>query len=305
MLDTETLLPCEIWVRGPLGAPVLYRGAGTPFLEAHRERLLASGIETVLVDFADAPAWNRHFENGLRDRVNDTAVSIDTRAQILMDAARPLLKEVLDNPRDPSTHGRVVALADSICDLLRQPAALQATIRMMQHDYYTYTHSLHVSIYSVALARACGIDAEDVLSGISAGGLMHDCGKCMLPSYLINKTGKLTEPEWELMRQHPQHGIAVLGDVGWDDGLVLEICGAHHERIDGSGYPHGLVADGVPQVARFTAIADAYDAMTTDRAYQKARQGFHALKTLRQEGQHQYDQSLIEAFIRLLLSKPS
>ncbi len=304
MLETGTLLPCEIWVRGPSGTPVLYRGANTPFSSEHRQRLLDSGLETVLVNFADASDWNRHFEHGLRERINDQSLSIESRAQLLMDVARPLLMEVLDNPRDPAAHGRIVGLADSVCDLLRQPAAMLATVRLMEHDYYTYTHSLHVAIYSVALARACGIDAPDMLSSISAGGLMHDCGKCMLPHYLINKPGKLAVAEWDLMREHPAHGVAVLTDVRWDDAVVIDICGAHHERIDGSGYPRGLSGKAVPDVARLTAIADAYDAMTTDRAYQKARLGFEALKVLRQEGQHSYDQSFIETFIRLLLSKP-
>lgn len=305
MLETGTLLPCEIWVRGPAGTPVLYRGASTPFSSEHRRRLLDSGVETVLVSFSDAEIWNRHIERGLRERINDQTLPIESRAQLLMEAARPLLMEVLDNPRDSAAHERVVGLADSVCDLLRQPAAMQATVRLMEHDYYTYTHSLHVAIYSVALARACGIDAADVLSSISAGALMHDCGKCMLPHYLINKPGKLAAPEWDLMRQHPAHGVAVLTDVGWDDAVVIDICGAHHERIDGSGYPRGLSGKAVPEVARLTAIADAYDAMTTDRAYQKARRGFDALKVLRQAGRRSYDQSLIETFIRLLLCKPA
>lgn len=302
MLEIGRELPCEIWVRRAGGEPVLYRGASQPFGESHRAKLLEAGIETVLVDFADAQRWHRYLEGGLRERINDGDRPLEERAQLLMDVARPLLREVLATPLAAESRGRVSELADSVCDLLRQPGALQTTVQLMEHDYYTYTHSLHVAIYSVALARQAGVDAPDVLAGISAGGLVHDCGKCRLPAHLINKPGRLEGAELELMREHPLHGLTLLGEIGWTDALIESICGDHHERLDGSGYPRGLAGKAVSEVARIAAIADAFDAMTTDRSYQSAMPGFGALKILREKGARTYDQSLTETFVRMLLS---
>jgi HD-GYP domain-containing protein (c-di-GMP phosphodiesterase class II) len=301
MLETGSTLPCEIYLRRADATPVLYRGVDSAFGESHRQRLMESGIETILIRFVDAERWNRYLEQGLRTRINDPGRPTEERARLLIDVARPLLKEALAQPQAPEVKQRVTELANSVCDLLRQPAAMHATVQLMQHDYYTYTHSLHVAIYSVALARARRIDAEDLLASISAGALMHDCGKCKLPVHLINRAGRLSNAEWELMQAHPSEGARIVQAREWNDQIVGEMCLMHHERLDGSGYPRGVLAAQIPEAARIVAIADAYDAMTTDRSYQQALTGAAAMKILRRDHASRYDQNLVEQLIRLLL----
>lgn len=303
MLHPPAVAPCDVWVRTGSGEPRLFCAASTPLTAQHRQKLIDAGIETVLVRFDDAASWNGFLERGLRDRINDPSRPVAERTQLLLDTARPLMKEVLENPQARGTEERVGHLADSLCDLLRLPEAVGTAIRLMEHDYYTYTHSLHVAIYSVALARAAGLDAPDLLASIGRGGLVHDCGKCRLPAQLINKPGRLSETEWQLMRSHPQEGVRVLRETGWIDEGVIAMCADHHERLDGSGYPRGLIGQQIAAPARIAAIADAFDAMTTDRSYQKGRSGHDALKVLRQHGQATYDQRLLECFIRLLLAR--
>ena len=303
MLEMGSVIPCEIWLRHEEGRdPVLYRGRDLPFTAVHRQRLTDSGVETVYVPFGDAERWAVYMESRLHGRVMDEAAPVEARADLLITTSRSIMKDVLADPSRPETVQRIGALADTICDFMRTPSAVAATVRLMEHDYYTYTHCVHVAVYSVALARAAGIDAPDVLAGIGRGGLMHDCGKCKLPAALINKPGRFTPDEFELMRQHPSFGLQILKETAWPEGLVHDVVHCHHERIDGSGYPRGLVGRTIPEAARIAAICDAFDAMTTDRAYQRARRGQQALRIIHVEERDHYDQRLAEKFIRMLLT---
>ncbi|MBP7147789.1 MAG: HD-GYP domain-containing protein [Acidobacteria bacterium] len=300
-LEPGSIVPCDLWLRHGEGEALLYRSRQLPFTLEHRERLMGMNVETVWVAFEDAALWSQYTEERLRRRVSDPDVPLNDRAKILVEASRPIMKDVLTNPREPHTESRVTNLAGSVCELIRGPEAFAATVRLMEHDYYTYTHSLHVAIYSVALAGAVGVDDADVLMGIGRGTLMHDCGKVALPAYLLNKPGRLDEGEWDLMRTHPLRGVEVLEETGWQDRVVYDICLNHHERMNGSGYPRSVQGDEIPVAARITAIADAYDAMTTDRAYHRAMRGSEALWIIRRQCADHYDQELVERFIRSLI----
>ncbi len=304
LLEPGSIVPCEIWLRHEDNRPpVLYRARNVAFTAEHRERLVRSGVETLWVPFSDSAQWTTYLEARLHDRIADPARPVEERAEVLITTSRSIMKEVVTNPRAEGTKKRITGLADSVCELMREPSALAATVRLMEHDYYTYTHCLHVALYSVALARAAGIDDDETLGDIGAGALMHDCGKCMLPSVLINKPGRFSETEWDLMRQHPTFGLQVLEETGWDQPTVKDVVHCHHERCDGSGYPQGLPHRLIPDAARIAAICDAYDAMTTDRAYQRARQGVQALQIIHNSERDKYDKQFTELFIRLLLQR--
>jgi HD-GYP domain-containing protein (c-di-GMP phosphodiesterase class II) len=304
LLEPGSVVPCEIWLKhDERREPVLYRSRQLPFTVEHRERLTTAGVETVWVPFADADTWTRYLEERLHQRVCDPTIPVESRAEVLISTSRSIMRDVLTEPRAAGTRERVGTVADSICDFLREPSAVAATVRMMEHDYYTYTHSLHVAVYSVALARAAGIDAPDVLGEIGRGGLMHDCGKCMLAATLINKPGRFTGPEWEQMRNHPVFGLQILHETAWPASVVHDVVHCHHERMDGSGYPQGLAGRLIPEGARITAICDAFDAMTTDRAYQRAKKGREALRIIRVDDRQKYDQTFAEVFIRMLLTR--
>lgn len=304
LLEPGSVVPCELWLRhDEHHDPVLYRSRHLPFSAGHRDRLSAAGVQTVWVPFTDADTWTHYLEDRLHQRVCDPSIPVASRAEVLIRTSRSIMHDVLAEPRAKGTRARVGTVADSICDFLREPSAVAATVRMMEHDYYTYTHSLHVAVYSVALARAAGIDAPDVLGEIGRGGLMHDCGKCMLAASLINKPGRFSESEWEQMRSHPIYGLQILRETEWPASVVHDVVHSHHERMNGAGYPQGLAGRLIPEAARITAICDAYDAMTTDRAYQRAKKGREALRIIRVDDSQKYDQSLAETFIRMLLAQ--
>lgn len=134
-------------------------------------------------------------------------------------------------------------------------------------DTYTNGHSVRVADYSAEIARRAGYDVS-ALQRIYITGLLHDVGKIGIPDAIINKNGKLDDEEYAIIKTHPEKGAAILSNI--QDMPELSI-GArwHHERFDGKGYPEGLMGEDIPEMARIIAIADAYDAMTSNRSYRK------------------------------------
>lgn len=135
-------------------------------------------------------------------------------------------------------------------------------------DTYTNGHSVRVADYSAEIARRAGYDVS-ALQRIYITGLLHDVGKIGIPDAIINKNGKLDDEEYAIIKTHPEKGAAILSNIR--DMPELSI-GArwHHERFDGKGYPEGLMGEDIPEMARIIAIADAYDAMTSNRSYRRS-----------------------------------
>ncbi|MEO8049436.1 MAG: HD-GYP domain-containing protein [Acidobacteriota bacterium] len=164
-------------------------------------------------------------------------------------------------------------------------------------DAYTAGHSRRVSEYSCAIATAMNLSAQD-LETIRVGALLHDLGKIGISDLVLQKPGRLTAEETELIRQHPVIGKRILENV---QGLesYLSIVELHHENLDGTGYPHGLKGEETPLHARIVKVADAYDAMTSDRPYRRGKSHAEALAVLKGACGSEMDTSVVEAFALL------
>src|SRR5918997_4473319 len=151
-------------------------------------------------------------------------------------------------------------------------------------DTYTFGHSGRVAEYAVAIARAFGL-ADSELTAVRVGAHLHDVGKIPVPHEILNKPDKLTEAEFEVIKQHPVYGVELLASVDfpWD---VKPIVRWHHEKIDGTGYPDGLRGDEIPLSAQIIGIADVYDALTTTRSYRGAMSKDQALAIMDNERPH-------------------
>jgi hypothetical protein len=160
-------------------------------------------------------------------------------------------------------------------------------------DSYTFGHSERVSRYALVLARSLPeFQSEQRLKSLSLAGLLHDIGKINIPESLLTKTTSLTEEEYELIKTHPVVGSRMVEKIQSLSSLSPAIL-YHHERWDGSGYPSGLQKDEIPLESRILAVADAFDAMTSSRAYRKALTFQEALKNLYQGQGNQFDPHLI------------
>lgn len=165
-------------------------------------------------------------------------------------------------------------------------------------DEYTKGHSNRVAEYSVIIAREVGMD-EEKLSDIRYIALLHDIGKIGVPDAILKKRGRLDDVEYEEMKHHTVAGENILSGVGTIPDLMI---GAkyHHERFDGKGYPSGLKGEEIPFIARIIAVADAFDAMTTDRVYRKRLPPDVVMAELEKGKGTQFDPKVVQAFIDYL-----
>jgi len=166
---------------------------------------------------------------------------------------------------------------------------------LRSHDPYTYRHSLRTVRLSALLGRACGISAHAHLRVLSLGALAHDLGKIFIPGEVLHKQGRLTEAEWAAVRQHPFDGARMLIGVAAPE-VVCRVAAEHHERWDGSGYPAGLSGERIDFNARVVAVADAFDAMTSERAYGPAVGYEEATAELERCAGTQFDPGVVRTF---------
>jgi putative nucleotidyltransferase with HDIG domain len=183
-----------------------------------------------------------------------------------------------------------------------QVGVLTAMLRTLSmRDRMTARHSAAVARYAREIAKAAGCsDAEQDL--VHTAGLLHDIGKFILPDHILLATTKLDDSDWQLIKMHPYQGAKVVGEVG-GYGPVADIIWAHHERIDGRGYPRGLAGDEIPRLSRMISIADTYDVMTARDSYRDPVSSTAAIEELRRVSGAQLDGELVEIFISVLNSK--
>ncbi|HZX17104.1 MAG TPA: HD-GYP domain-containing protein [Pseudomonas sp.] len=188
-------------------------------------------------------------------------------------------------------------LVEEISDsIMRHPNALISLARLKNADEYTYMHSVAVCALMIALARNLGLNEGQVREA-GLAGLLHDIGKMAIPSEVLNKPGKLTDNEFATVRDHPEVGSRMLLDSKQVSALVLDVCLHHHEKMDGTGYPHRLEGEQISLYARMGAVCDVYDAITSNRPY---KQGWDPAESIRKmaEWKGHFDPVVFQAFVK-------
>jgi putative nucleotidyltransferase with HDIG domain len=190
------------------------------------------------------------------------------------------------------------AMVDEISSSVsRNAGALISIARLKTADEYTYMHSVAVCALMVALARQLGMNEHDTREA-GLGGLLHDLGKALMPMEVLNKPGKLTDEEFAIMRGHPEAGYKLLLEAKTAGEIPLDICLHHHEKTDGSGYPHRLKDAQISVFAKMGAVCDVYDAITSNRPY---KAGWDPAESIRRMGEWckgHFDERIFKAFVK-------
>src|SRR6476620_1681199 len=171
------------------------------------------------------------------------------------------------------------------------------TTALETRDQETHGHSERVVSYSLRLGREYGLNREQ-MKALEFGSLLHDIGKIGVPDLILRKPAKLTEEEWVVMREHPMHGQQILRGIEFLQG-ASRVVAQHHEKWDGSGYPLGLQKEEIDICARIFAVADAFDAITSDRVYRRGKSYEAASQELDDWAGKQFDPKVVEAFHRV------
>jgi len=195
---------------------------------------------------------------------------------------------------------RAREVVDNCVDsILRNEDALLLLTKLKNKDAYTAEHSLNVSILSAAFGKKLGLLEEEIRT-LGLSGLLHDIGKAKVPVDLLQKPGPLTPEEHGIMQNHANWGRDMLMALPRVVHAAVDVAYNHHERLDGRGYPRGLVDSQIPYFAKIVAIVDTYDAITSNRAYDRARSSREALEIIHRFRGIQFDQELAREFVLLI-----
>ena len=194
--------------------------------------------------------------------------------------------------------GKALDLVEDIASSAsRHPHALISLARLKNVDEYTYMHSVAVCGLMIALARQLNMNEGQVREA-GLAGLLHDVGKIAISNQILNKPGKLTDTEFAVMKTHPERGLRILQKSDSVSPAVLDVCLHHHEKIDGTGYPHSLRGDGISLLARMGAVSDVYDAITSDRPYKKGWLPAEAIRKMAEWSKGHFDDTVFQAFVK-------
>ena len=228
------------------------------------------------------------------------------RAAALIARAKQVLHEQFDALRNGATIDFDVirrTTRDVARSITRNRYAVIGLTRLRTSHEYTYIHSIAVSALMIGLARELGLPPAEV-EAVGLAGMLHDIGKSRVPAAVLDKPGPLSPDEWTTIKTHPERGHAILERFGKVDPIVLDVTLHHHERIDGTGYPHGLRGGEISVHARIAAVCDVFDALTSRRAYKDARPAAAVLEMMARSPGH-FDARMLRALRTLIGAFPA
>lgn len=271
----------EVWIDISKGSDI----STPPGEQASAEIITAEEVPAEKPVVQEKASFNEEFKRASRivSKGKEAVVSMFQEARmgkaIEAEAAAPLVEEISNS-------------------VMRNPGALISLARLKTADDYTFMHSVAVCALMIALARQLGLEEAQVRDAGMAG-LLHDLGKAMIPLEILNKPGKLTDEEFDLVKTHPEEGYKLLLEGRGVSEVTKDVCLHHHEKIDGSGYPKKLNGDTMSIFAKMGAVCDVYDAVTSNRPYKAGWDPAESIKRMAEWKGH-FDPAVFQAFVKSL-----
>jgi putative nucleotidyltransferase with HDIG domain len=249
--------------------------------------------DTPLQDEAPVVKSPWHKSTSMSAEINQ-AIKLVAEAKALQQKTFADLKA--GNPIDVEAFKEVATgFIDSI---FRNQDALSCIAMIKEKDAYLLEHSINVATLITIFAKHLRLDRA-VIEEIATGALLHDIGKIKVDDQVLNKPGKLSDSEFEQMKQHAQYSFDIVSEAGLSE-ISCQVAGFHHERLDGSGYPKGLSNGEISDFVRMASIVDVFDALTAERVYKKALTPIQAFKILREDSPRHFDERLLNEFIKCI-----
>lgn len=240
------------------------------------------------------------YRDWVREEMNRADLDPFAKAKILRESSVAIMEDLFENPDvNVALDASRPIITDFVQLMETEPEAMQFLISLSGHDFYTYNHSLDVSIYSLGLGKALGFNAKEI-EELGVASLFHDVGKRNVSLDILCKKGPLDEAEWEQMKRHPQYGLQILNQHPNISDAIKAACFEHHESWAGNGYPQQLQGEDIHPFARIVAITDTYDAMTTQRSYNTPMKPTEALEMMKEKLSGRYDPEMLKAMYSVL-----
>lgn len=278
---------------------VLYKNGTLPFTQTDKKRLLDNRVSTLFVTADEISAYNQYVESNLSALMHDESLEPLERQKVLYQASVNYVQEIFDSPavaiRDNVERCRKL-IENILSDVMSADGVMSALGSLVDHNAYTYVHSVQVATYSISLHMKMFELERDELIDVGIGSLFHDYGKVYIPKALLEKPGKLTAFEFKEVRNHPVYGYSTLRDLEIFSPVSLGIVKHHHEKENGKGYPDGLTSYDIARSSKVTAIADVFSALTTNRSYRTALTKDEALEIMYGEMDGSFDVQYLDTF---------
>jgi len=257
---------------------------GVKNLYKYKEKLLEIGIKHLYVE--------DKYSYGIK--INQT----------IKEGTRRKGKQIVENTFDKIQNGfldlntkELKSIVEDITDeLVLNEDVLLNLVSLKSTSNYTYEHSVNVSVICIALGKMLGYSKNDLYK-LGMGGMLHDVGKTLIPEKIINKPANLSDHEYQIIKNHPELGFNYLQQINSISSLSRIVVYSHHERIDGSGYPRGIKGDEIHEFARIAAIADVFDALTSDRVYRDKWPTYKAAEYIINNTEKLFDYHLVKKFL--------
>lgn len=301
-LASTSALGLDLYLRSPQTEEYkLFRGADYPMSPRDLQRLRARGIKQLYIQ----RDTREQYQTYLRQVAKDDSGGAPADYAVRLAAVNEVVRDVLESDFQSADNDRMVDSAMELgtitADLIAHDEFAAADLlRVLHHDYATFTHSANVAFYAGMLAEAMGISTAEIQQ-IVAGGLLHDLGKLEIDERILCKPGRLDDAEFRIIRSHPTIGFRKLARREDLTAGQLMMVYQHHERLDGGGYPTGCQTDEIHLWAKICGVVDVFEALTSHRPYRSPMPRLRALEILERDRGTAFDPEILacwEAIIK-------
>jgi putative nucleotidyltransferase with HDIG domain len=295
-LETQREMPFDLYIKRA-DKFVLFLGKGNTFETSTPERLKNSGHDLVFISRYEQDSYDKYVHELLDKYELESPQKLQAKSKELYDSSKAIMNDIFskDITRESVESAKGVA-ETMLLQLQKDKRAFFSIMEVSSYDYYTYTHSINVCMYSVAVGLNLELPPLE-MKLLSEGALFHDIGKSKIDINIINKNGKLSDEEFRKIQEHPVLGVKILKENGVEDRTILEIVKEHHEKQNGKGYPRHLRKESINMLAQIVTVADIFDALTTKRSYKKAMSTFEALRLMKSVMKDELNPTILKSFI--------
>lgn len=297
-LIPQQMIGVRLYTRGESdGRAHLYKSETVVFRESDRIRLLEHGNRYLYIRKCDHARYQEYLREHIDDFIVDEKRPIVDRIAAFGEIVRDVLATTFQSNKTEAIVSGSIGIAERCVSLLsRDDVVASDLMGVLHHDYHTFTHSANVSFFSVLLAKGFGIRDEASLREIAIGGMIHDIGKLDISDQILTKPGKLTDLEYDTIKEHPRAGFLKLKDRDDISFGQLMMTYQHHERLDGKGYPVGCEDDDIHPWAKICTVVDVYEAMTANRPYRPPIRKHQVKEIMLRDANKAFDAELLQCW---------
>src|SRR3989339_2175533 len=261
-IRVDTIVGCDLYLQNHINKEIRYvlYCSGTNVVKSDKiEDLQKHQVKNLFVRKEDKKIYLKYVESSLKHIINDGRVDIKEKAYIVYDVAKNIMEDVFEDPRSGEQVERSKTwVSNTINFIIRSKGSFSGMMGIISYDYYTYTHSVNVSVLGLLFAKYLGIYGGE-MHVFGTGLLLHDVGKTQIDPAIINKKERLNDEEFARIKMHVELGADILKQTGNVDSTSFFPIMQHHEKYNGKGYPNGLKGDAIHKYGKISGIIDVYD----------------------------------------------